>query len=178
MTESPLVAGWASCPRCRAELERQERSVHCPACGLTVYTNPAPTASAILLDDGGRVLLARRAAEPGTGLWDLVGGFIDEGEEPVAALRRELEEETSLSVEPIDYVGGYPDRYGEEGIFTLNLYWTARVTGGELRLDDELLEVRWFAPQELPEPSEFAFRNTVEALTDWRAGLGTEASRE
>ena len=36
--------------------------------------------------------LARRVAEPGAGLWDLLGGFIDEGEEPLAALRRELEE--------------------------------------------------------------------------------------
>jgi 8-oxo-dGTP diphosphatase len=178
MTESPRFAGWTSCPRCRAELERQERSVHCPACGLTVYANPAPTASAILLDDGGRVLLARRSADPGAGLWDLLGGFIDEGEEPEAALRRELEEETSLFVEPIDYLGAYPDRYGAEGIFTLNLYWTARVTGGQLRLDDELLEVRWFAPDELPEASEFAFPNTVEALRDWRAGLGPEATHE
>jgi 8-oxo-dGTP diphosphatase len=169
MAESPLFAGWRTCPRCNAELERERRSVHCPSCGLTVYANPAPTASAILLDDEGNVLLARRGAEPGAGLWDLLGGFIDEGEEPLAALRRELEEEVSLEIEPLEYLGGYPDRYGEDGIYTLNLYWTARITGGELDLDEEISEVAWFAPDELPDDSEFAFRNTVEALGDWRA---------
>jgi ADP-ribose pyrophosphatase YjhB (NUDIX family) len=178
MTESPLFVGWTSCPRCRAELQREERSVHCPACGLAVYANPAPTASAILLDNQGRVLLARRAAEPGAGLWDLLGGFIDEGEEPVAALRRELEEETSLRIEQLEYLGGYPDRYGEDGTYTLNLYWSARITGGELELDDEIAEVAWFGLDDLPNDSEFAFPNTVEALADWRARVGSEASRK
>src|SRR5919204_6367764 len=88
MGESPLLAGWRTCPRCGQGLEQEKRSVRCPSCGLAVYANPAPTASAILLDDEGRVLLARRAVDPGAGLWDLLGGFIDEGEEPLAALRR------------------------------------------------------------------------------------------
>ena len=59
----------------------------CHACGLQEYANPAPTASAVIEDGAGRLLLARRAGEPGKGLWDLVGGFIDEGEDPVEALR-------------------------------------------------------------------------------------------
>ena len=123
-----------------------------------------------MLDERGRVLLARRAADPGAGLWDLLGGFIDEGEEPLAALRREVEEETALEVEPLEFLGVYPDRYGDDGIYTLNLYWTARVTGGELDLeDDELTEVAWFAAEDLPRPDEFAFANTVEALSDWKS---------
>lgn len=178
MPESPLFAGWKTCPRCQTKLEREERSVRCPACNLSVYANPAPTASAIVIDDRGRVLLARRGAEPGAGLWDLLGGFIDEGEEPLAALRRELDEETSLEIEPLEYLGGYPDRYGEDGIYTLNLYWAARITGGELALDDEIAEVAWFAPDELPSDSEFAFRNTVEALADWRARVGSGVSHK
>jgi 8-oxo-dGTP diphosphatase len=174
MGESPLLAGWKTCPRCQHGLEREEKSVHCTNCGLTVYANPAPTASALVLDDEGRVLLARRAADPGAGLWDLLGGFIEEGEEPLAALRREIEEETALQIEPGEFLGGYPDRYGDEGIYTLNLYWTAQISGGELELDEELAEVGWFGPEELPESSEFAFRNTLDALRDWRAQLGSK----
>jgi ADP-ribose pyrophosphatase YjhB (NUDIX family) len=140
-----------------------------------VYATPAPTASALVLDEGGRVLLARRAGDPGADLWDLLGGFVEEGEEPLAALRREVAEETGLEIEPVGYLGGYPDRYGEGGIYTLNFYWTARITGGEFGLDDdELAEVRWFGPAELPDPSEFAFRNTVQALQDWKASLGSD----
>jgi ADP-ribose pyrophosphatase YjhB (NUDIX family) len=174
MGESPLLAGWTSCPRCRHDLEREEKTVRCPNCGLSVYANPAPTASALVLDDRGRVLLARRAGDPGVGLWDLLGGFIDEGEEPLAALRRELVEETALEIEPGEFLGGYPDRYGEGGIYTLNLYWTARVVGGELKLaEEELTEVSWFSLDELPDPTQFAFRNTVEALEDWKSQLGS-----
>jgi ADP-ribose pyrophosphatase YjhB (NUDIX family) len=169
MGESPLLAGWRTCPRCGHGLEQEKRSVRCPSCGLAVYANPAPTASAILLDDEGRVLLARRAVDPGAGLWDLLGGFINEGEEPLAALRREVEEETSLAIDVGEFVGGIPDRYGDDGIFTLNLYWTARVAGGQLELDDEIAEVAWFDPDGLPPDEKFAFRNTVQVLERWKS---------
>ena len=178
MGESPLLAGWTTCPRCGYDLERGDKSVSCPSCGLTVYANPAPTASALVLDAEGRVLLARRAIDPAAGLWDLLGGFIDEAEEPLDALRRELREETNLEIEPLEYLGGYPDRYGGDGIYTLNFYWTARVVGGEQRLDDELAEVAWFAPGELPPRDEFAFPNTYAALADWKAALGSNDSRK
>jgi 8-oxo-dGTP diphosphatase len=170
-----LLAGWTTCPRCRHELEGEGKSVRCPACGLVVYANPAPTASAVILDGVGRVLLARRAVDPGAGLWDLIGGFIDEGEDPLDALQREVREELSVDVEPGEYLGAYPDRYGGDGVYTLNFYWAARLTGGAIQLDEsELEEVAWFAPEELPRPAEFAFANTVQALDDWRAQVGSE----
>jgi ADP-ribose pyrophosphatase YjhB (NUDIX family) len=172
MEASPFLAGWRLCPRCGANLALEGRAASCPACGLRVHANPAPTASALLLDDEGRVLLARRGSEPGDGLWDLLGGFIEEGEEPVAALRREVAEETALEIEIEDFVGGFPDRYGDDGVYTVNFYWTARIAGGELELDeDELREVRWFSADDLPPAGEFAFRNTLEALASWREGV-------
>jgi 8-oxo-dGTP diphosphatase len=178
MAASPLFAGWKTCPRCRHELVHEDKSVRCRDCGLVVYANPAPTASAIVLDGEDRVLLARRASDPDAGLWDLLGGFIEEGEEPLAALVREVEEETSLRIEPGEYLGAYPDRYGGDGIFTLNLYWLARITGGELSLDEELREVAWFQAEDLPGRAEFAFANTVQALREWRAQLGSGGSEK
>jgi ADP-ribose pyrophosphatase YjhB (NUDIX family) len=172
MGDSPLLAGWKTCPRCGHGLEREPRAVRCPNCGLSVYGTPAPTASAILLDEDGRVLLARRSGEPGAGLWDLLGGFIEEGEDALVALRREIREETALEIEPLEFLGAYPDRYGDGGVYTLNLYWAARVAGGELRIDDELAEVAWVHPDELPADDEFAFANTIQALADWKARLG------
>jgi 8-oxo-dGTP diphosphatase len=178
MAESPLLAGWTSCPRCQHALEAADRSLRCSNCGLSIHANPAPTASALVLDEEGRVLLARRANDPGAGLWDLLGGFIEEAEEPLAALRRELLEETALEIEPLEFLGGYPDRYGDGGIYTLNFYWTARVTGGELELEDgELIEIAWFAPDDIPGPDEFAFANTVEALSDWTSRLRSEKAK-
>ena len=93
MPTSEELAGWRACPRCETGLEHGEGAVSCPACGLVVYATPAPTASALVLDRDGRFLLARRAGDPGKGLRDSPGGFMDEGEGPLETLRRELHEE-------------------------------------------------------------------------------------
>ena len=142
--------------------------MHCPSCGLEEYANPAPTACALIRDDEGRILLARRAGDPGAGLWDLLGGFLDEGEEPVEALRRELREETGLEIEPGEFLGGIPDRYGEEGHWTVNLYWEVRLGAGEPEPADDVAELAWFPADALPPRAEVAFPNTVELLE--RAG--------
>jgi 8-oxo-dGTP diphosphatase len=53
----------------------------------------------------GRLLMIRRAKEPGAGLWSLPGGRVEHGEYLAGALRREVAEETGLSVEVRDLVG-------------------------------------------------------------------------
>lgn len=169
MPTTEELAEWRTCPRCGTGLDHDERSVSCPACGLTAYANPAPTASALVLDGDGRVLLARRAGEPGKGLWDLPGGFMDEGEEPLETLRRELREEAGVDVEPEEFLGALPDRYGEGGPWTMNLYWTARIASGEPQASDDVALFEWFRPSELPARADFAFANTVEILDRWRA---------
>jgi 8-oxo-dGTP diphosphatase len=164
MPTSAQLAEWRACPRCLTSLEHAERSIRCPSCGLEVYANPAPTVSALVRDDRGRILLARRAFDPGAGLWDLLGGFMNEGEEPLETLRRELLEETGLTVEPGEYLGGIPDGYGEDGNATINFYWEARLTAGDPRPADDVAELAWFPADALPPRSEFAFANTVELL--------------
>jgi ADP-ribose pyrophosphatase YjhB (NUDIX family) len=162
--------GWRHCPRCTSPLVHEEPSVRCGSCGLVVYAKPSPAVCALVVDDAGRVLLGRRAREPAAGLWDILGGFVEEDEDPIEALRRELHEETGLVIELLGWVGAVADRYGEGGPATLNLCWTARIAGGELRRDDELAELRWFGRDELP-LDEFAFPNCVELLRAWRDGF-------
>jgi ADP-ribose pyrophosphatase YjhB (NUDIX family) len=171
MPTAEELAGWRACPRCGTELEHEERSVSCFSCGLAVYASPAPTASAIVLDAERRVLLAQRAGDPGKGLWDLPGGFMDEGEEPLETLRRELREEAGVDVEPLAYVGALPDRYGEGGGWTMNLYWSARIVSGEPEPSDDVAAFAWFETDELPPPEQFAFRNTVEILCRFGAKI-------
>lgn len=161
--------GWISCPRCRAALEREVRSVRCPACGLVVYAKPAPAVCALVIDDEGRVLLGRRAREPAAGTWDILGGFMDEWEQPLDTLRRELHEETGLEVEPLEFVGAASDRYGQGGSATLSLCWMARIVRGEPEAADDVAELRWFAPDELPPTEKLAFANTEAFLNAWRA---------
>ncbi len=165
------LAGWKSCPRCRSQLRSDGRRVECPECGFVAYANPKPTASALCADDEGRLLLTRRAIEPDKGKWDVPGGFVEEDEHPFDTLRRELREETNLEIEPLDFFGVWMDRYGGDSTAqsTLNLIWTARVLGGEPRPADDVAELRWFPPDELPPPEECAFELVKDVLSAWRA---------
>jgi ADP-ribose pyrophosphatase YjhB (NUDIX family) len=163
-----ILQDWRHCPRCGGEIRGDRQRVECAECGFVAYANPAPTATAVIEDDEGRILLGRRAIEPDKDKWDLPGGFVDEGEHPLDALRRELREEASLEVEPGEFIGVWMDRYGGDapGVSTLNLYWTAQITGGEMRPDDDVAELRWFAPAEIPW-EELAFQTNEMVLRAW-----------
>lgn len=60
---------------------------------------PVLAASAVVLDDEGRVLLVRRAHDPGRGLWSVPGGRVEPGETLEEACAREVLEETGYVVE-------------------------------------------------------------------------------
>jgi 8-oxo-dGTP diphosphatase len=163
------LAGWKFCPRCQAELRGDEQRLECPACGFVAYASSKATAGALVEDGGGRVLLARRAAEPFRGRWDIPGGFLDEGEHPLDGMRRELREETGLEVEPLEFLGVWMDSYGGDSTAeaTLNFYWTARAVGGEPAPADDVDDLRWFARDELPGREELAFENVPLVLAAW-----------
>jgi ADP-ribose pyrophosphatase YjhB (NUDIX family) len=158
--------GWRFCPRCAGPLEVADGAAACAACGLVHFAAPAPAICAIVEDGEGRLLLGRRAREPFAGRWDVLGGFMQEGEQPLDTLRRELREETGLETEPGDFLAAISDTYGEGG-HTLNVCWIARALGGELRAADDVAELRWFAPEELPPLEELAFANAAELVRLW-----------
>jgi ADP-ribose pyrophosphatase YjhB (NUDIX family) len=166
------VDGWKYCPRCRTELEHAYERVECPSCGFVAHSNSETTVGALVVDADGRLLLVRRARDPYGGTWDVPGGFLDEAEHPLDALRRELREETGLEVEPGELAGVSLDRYGEgpDAATTLNLYWTAHVTGGEAVAGDDAAELCWFPRDQLPPENEIGFPNVRELLRGWRAG--------
>jgi len=164
-----VLDGWRYCPRCGLPLVHDHGRVECSACGFVHYANSAPTASALVLDNAGRVLLARRAYEPDAGLWDTTGGFLEEGEDPVEGLRRELLEETGLTIEPGDFVGAFTDTYGSGPGATavLNLVWEASIVAGAPAPADDVSELRWFPCDGLPPDEELAFRWLAPSLRAW-----------
>lgn len=135
----------------------------CKACGFRAWANPAPGTEAVIVDDTGRVLLGRRAFDPAAGRWDLPGGFLEEQEEPLEALRREVREETGLEIEPTAFVGFYLEPYGNR--FVLCITWLARVVGGSQRAGDDLRELQWFARDAIP-CDDLAFSHYARALSD------------
>lgn len=168
------VDGWKYCPRCATEVVHSHERVECPACGFVAHSNSEPTACALVTDDDRRLLLVRRARDPYGGTWDLPGGFLEEAEHPLDALRRELLEETGLEVEPVEFVGAWLDDYGtgSDAPTTLNLYWTARIVGGEAVAGDDASELRWFPHDDVPPDGEIGFPNVRQVLRTWRGRVG------
>jgi ADP-ribose pyrophosphatase YjhB (NUDIX family) len=159
-----ILDGWQFCPRCATPIERGEDHVHCPACAWVGWANSVPAVQALVERDG-RLLLARRAVEPGRGRWDIPGGFLQEGEHPHDGVRRELREETGLEVEPGAFRGAWLDPY--DGRTVLGLTYDASPGPGEPRPADDVAELRWFGPDELPSPAEFAFPSHPEVVSRW-----------
>ena len=96
------------------------------------------------------------------GLLGPPGGFLEEGELPLDGLRREFLEETGLAVEPLAWVGAFVDPY--EAVFVLGLTWIVAAEGEPVAADD-VEELAWFAPDELP--AEMAFASQHSALARW-----------
>jgi len=161
-----VLDGWRFCPRCGRALQRRDGFAECSSCGEVYWANAAPAVQGLVVDDG-RVLLGRRGIEPSSGRWDIPGGFMAEHEHPLDALRRELAEETGLEVEPVEFLLATLDPYFDRMV--LGLTWVVRVVGGELQAGDDLVELAWFAPGELPPPAELAFAGQADVLSLWRA---------
>lgn len=119
------------------------------------HPRPALTADVVVLartPGGPAVLLVRRAHEPFEGSWALPGGFVDEGETPEAAARRELEEETALRLEaPLSLVGVYgepgrdPRGWMVSAAYLAMLDRQAVVKGG-----DDAAEAAWIPVSDIP----------------------------
>jgi 8-oxo-dGTP diphosphatase len=156
------------CPVCGGALQSKllkagepERLV-CDACGFVFYLDPKLAVGTIIHDEHDRVVLVRRAIEPGYGKWVFPGGYVDRGEEVQAAAVREAREETGLDVR----IERLIDIYSYQGRTPVIIVYAATMTGGCLGCDDEGLEARFFEAQEIPW-EELAFRSTGEALREY-----------
>jgi 8-oxo-dGTP diphosphatase len=166
------------CPVCGGELESRvlkatdPMRLVCTTCGFVFYLDPKLAVGAIVTDDDGRIVLVRRAIEPGYGKWVFPGGYVDRGEEVQLAAVREAREETGLDIriERLLNVYSYPGRA------PVIVVYTARVTGGCLACDEEGLEAKFFENAAIPW-DQLAFRSTREALAEFLASGSASKSQ-
>ena len=114
-----------------------------------------PSAALVLTDSAGRVLLSRPAGH--TDGWHVVGGAIDPGESPEEAAVREAHEELGVGVRlrrllgvfgGPDYEVTYPN--GDVVAYVTASYEAEIVEGDPVPDGEELAEIGWFAPDDLP----------------------------
>ena len=154
------------CPRCGHALEDREAFGRmrrcCPACDLIVFRDHK-IAAGVLVEHAGKVLLVRRRMRPREGTWTFPAGFVEFDEDPADAAVRECREETGLEVELTSLLDVIAGREHERGADIVVVY-CARLVGGELKADDDVDRVDFFALNELPP---LAFRATRVALDKW-----------
>ena len=147
-----MTEAFRYCPRCSSKLgdPGNDSGARCSNCERTWYHNAAPTAGCVLVRDG-KALVTKRAREPEQGRYDIPGGFLDPEEDPVTALKREVEEELSMKVDVTldDLVQAVPHRYGAEGDWVLALGFVARSFSGEPSPRDDVAEARWVSAAEV-----------------------------
>jgi 8-oxo-dGTP diphosphatase len=118
------------------------------------YPRPALTVDLVITtrEPRPRVLLIRRKKKPFAGSWALPGGFVDENERLADAARRELEEETGVSVADFEqlYTAGDPGR--DPRGWTVSVAYLARVDVDALKpvAADDADAVGWFPLDKLP----------------------------
>ena len=128
--------------------------------------SPLVGVGAVIFDHLGRVLLIQRGTEPHKGRWSIPGGLVELGEPILDALRREVQEETGLSVEPkavvevVDRIYTEGDGNGKRIRFHYVVidYW-CRVLNGEAKSDSDAAAVSW------ADASEWQTRFALEPIT-------------
>jgi len=142
---------WAAtsryCGRCATPTVRStdDRSMRCPACGLSAYPRIAP-AVIVLVRRGDEALLARGARFPRP-FYSTLAGFVEVGETLEQTVAREIREEVGVEVKDVRYFGSQPWPFPH----SLMIGFTAAWAGGELRPDPaEILDAQWFRADALP----------------------------
>ncbi len=133
----------AFCSRCGGVLSGrtpEELHLECPSCGAVHYRNPLPAVT-LLVHDGEKILLVRRARPPAKGMLCLPGGFMELGETATECGSRELFEETGLRGDPGRLVGIETDMTAYGGVVLAALEITSWT--GDLVPGDDASEVLW-----------------------------------
>ncbi|HEY0459389.1 MAG TPA: NUDIX domain-containing protein [Pyrinomonadaceae bacterium] len=113
--------------------------------------------AAIITNMDGKVLLLEHILRPGSG-WGIPGGFMNRGEQPEAAIRREISEETGLELENLKFLR----------VRTINrhieMLFRAETDGTPQVLSREIKGFGWFAVEAMPEEMSSVQKATVEKV--------------
>jgi len=110
------------------------------------HTRFTVTAGAVIFNDRKQVLLLKHRFRAGSG-WGLPGGFLERGEQPIDALRRELREEIGLELEDVEVFAARSFKKPKQ----VEVLFRARANANVKPLTMEVERAEWFSIDSLPE---------------------------
>lgn len=134
----------------------------CRACHTVFHQNPRLAVGCLAVWEQDRVLLCRRAVNPGYDLWTLPAGFLEDGEAAPAGAMREILEEAHarIKLDRLYAVFNIPAAH------QVHIVYRARLVDTEFRPGQETKEVKLFRKPEIPW-GELAFATTRETLKQY-----------
>ena len=174
MTQA-LIESYTHCPICGSPDFRLDQNTRkCGNCGFTDFNNPVVAVAVWIVDASNNLLLIERAKDPGKGKFAPPGGFVDAGENLESAARREILEETGITIDTLAYVHSAPNDYTYAGRTrpVCDVFFVARVK--EISVTPEQQEVSsWrLVLYDCVDPQQLAFesmRTAHGALLDYLA---------
>ncbi|MGR5062462.1 NUDIX hydrolase [Photobacterium sp. DNB22_13_2] len=155
------------CPSCgQATLARtDDKAFRCEHCQFTYFHNTASAVLAVICFED-EILVAERAREPGKGMLDFPGGFVDYDESLEQALCRELQEELGFQPTEVHYIGSAPNTYVYRDIEYKTcdaFYHIALDNKPKMQANDDVAAIRWVKRDNI-KPMDFAFDSARSAL--------------
>ena len=107
----------------------------------------------VMLCQDNKVLLLKRKGAHGEGTWAFIGGNLDFMEDVIDCAKREVEEEIGVKVESGELVAMTNDIFEKEDKHYVTLLVLAKSFSGipEIKEEDKIIELKWFAWDEFPE---------------------------
>lgn len=146
-----------------------EKSKKCRNCGFEYFLNPSSANVAFIVNKKGELLVERRKNEPAKGTLDLPGGFADLGETAEEGVKREVKEETGLTVTSCRYLFSQPNVYLYSGmqVQTLDLFFCCEVEDEQaLTPMDDAAACMWLSPEDI-HTEQFGLRSVRQGLYEY-----------
>ena len=143
------------CPKCGCKAFKTNdngRSFNCEGCHFNYYLNNSAAVACLIFNAEGKLLLARRAIEPGKGMLDLPGGFVEPMESAEEAVVREIKEELGVQVTTAAYLASFPNEYIYSGfsVFTVDLAFVCKVDDlSAIVPADDVSDVEFIFPRDV-----------------------------
>ncbi|HEX2408524.1 MAG TPA: NUDIX hydrolase [Nitrososphaeraceae archaeon] len=138
------------------------------------YKNPIPTVDAIIQKSTNSILLVKRSKDPFKNQFALPGGFVNEGETIEEAIKREVYEETSLEVHPIDILGVYSDPKRDPRGHIMTVVFIVLIIRGNPSAGDDAKEISWIPIEKISDIKvAFDHKLVIHDYLRWKKEGGT-----